>query len=564
MLEKINRKQPGLVKIIKHAIFPALFYFLAFCLLTYPLILAFFTHFYADKGDGLQNIWNLWWVDLAVHRPDLHPTIWYTNLLHWPAGVTLFGQTLNPFNGYLTVFLHKFLSLTATYNTIIIFSFVMGGVSMYWFTYTLTKSFWGSLMGGFIFTFSSYHFMHAQGQLQLASLEWLPLFILCWYWLLTKPHPVIAVGTAIVLWLVILCDYYYFFYCVLTAGFIFIWYAIINKDAWFSVRKKHFLSLATFAVVAILLTEPIAGALLKSSQMDALLGVHDPARNSLNLLSLFIPGEYWLFSQWTQTFWSKITGINENSVYLGIPVFVLLGYVWIKRKTLELPIKQQIYLWSVIIGFFFLLALGPALEIGGSIIWKKAMPYTLMVKAIPFLGLSGVPVRMVVMVVFGASVLSAIGFGELFRRFSQTKIFTLLLIVLLLFETLQKPQPATRIVVPGYITALAGLPSNGGVLDLVTTGLSLPLYYQTIHGKPITGGYVSRIPTSVYDQDGAISELVKDQNYGKLWGTYHIGYIITHGSLQAQAAEPYITVEPVYDLNDIRIYRIGCECEGGK
>ena len=102
------------MKALKHVIFPLLFYFLFYCLLTYPLILKFFTHFFTSSGDGLQNVWNIWWVNLVVRKPDLFPTIWQTNLLHWPYGTTLYGQTLNPFNGFLAVFLLKFLSLTAT------------------------------------------------------------------------------------------------------------------------------------------------------------------------------------------------------------------------------------------------------------------------------------------------------------------------------------------------------------------------------------------------------------------------------------------------------------------
>jgi small-conductance mechanosensitive channel len=116
----------------------------------------------------------------------------------------------------------------------------MGGICMYWFTYYLTKSFWGSILAGFIFTFSNYHFMDADQHLQLTALEWIPLFILLWYCLITRPNPAIAVGAAIGLWMVILCDYYYFFYCGVMAAFIFIWYAVINKNILFMVRKKTF------------------------------------------------------------------------------------------------------------------------------------------------------------------------------------------------------------------------------------------------------------------------------------------------------------------------------------
>ena len=565
MLEKITRKQPSLKEALKQVIFPLLFYFLMFCLLTYPVILKFSTHFFTDTRDGLQSIWNLWWVDLAVRRPDLYPTIWQTNLLHWPYGTSLYGQTLNPFNGFLAVFLLKFLSLTVTFNTITIFGFVMGGLSMYWLSYYLTRSFWGSMVAGFIFTFSNYHFSHVNGHLQLVSLEWIPLFILCWYSLIIKPHAAKAAGAAIVLWMVLLCDYYYFFYCVLTAILIVFWYAIIQKNIWFIFRKEHLLPIITFTAIVLLLISPIVGPLILSNIRDPLIGSHDPTIYSLDLLALFIPGGHWLFNQWTRFYWSKLPGnTTESSVFLGLSVYVLLGYVWIKRKTQDLASKQLIYLWFIIIGFFFFLALGPALEVGGKVIWDKAMPYTLLVKIFPPLNLSGVPVRMVAMVILGASVLSAIGLRELFRQFSRNKIFSIVLLSVLLFETLPAPIPATRINVPDYVTALAVLPNNGGVVDLVTKNLSLPLYYQTIHGKPITFGYVSRVPTSVNDEDNTLTQAIKKQNYSELWGTYHIRYIVTHDALQDQVTQPDISIEMVYDQNNIRIYRLGCVCEINK
>jgi hypothetical protein len=135
-------------------------------------------------------------------------------------------------------------------------------------------------------------------------------------------------------------------------------------------------------------------------------------------------------------------------------------------------------------------------------------------------------------------------------------------LAVLLFETLPSPLPAIKIEVPGYVTALAGLPNNGGVLDLVTKDLTLPLYYQTIHGKPITGGYVSRYPTSVLNKDEILAETIKSQNYGKLWATYHIRYIVTIDRIEAQLDQPEITIKAVYDKNGVRIYRIGCLCEG--
>jgi hypothetical protein len=55
MLGKIERKQPFLFKKVKHGVVPLLFYFLVFCLLTYPLIFKFSNYFYTGARDGLQN-----------------------------------------------------------------------------------------------------------------------------------------------------------------------------------------------------------------------------------------------------------------------------------------------------------------------------------------------------------------------------------------------------------------------------------------------------------------------------------------------------------------------------
>ncbi len=105
-------KNDYIVNIVKHGVIPVLFYFLSFCLLTYPLIRNFNTHFFTDAGDGLQNVWNIWWINTAITQPGIHPSIWHTGMLHWPFGTTLYGQTLNPFNGLAAVALLRFLSLT--------------------------------------------------------------------------------------------------------------------------------------------------------------------------------------------------------------------------------------------------------------------------------------------------------------------------------------------------------------------------------------------------------------------------------------------------------------------
>ena len=565
MWELTSTQHPRLFRIVKHGGFPLVLYFTAFCLLTFPLMGKFFSGFFGGIGDGLQNVWNIWWVSQAVHRPDLYPTIWYTRMLQWPSGTSLVGHTLNPFNGFLGAFLLTFLPLTATYNTIVVFAFVATGLTMYWLAYYLTRSYVASLAAGFLLTFSNYHFGH-YSQLQTTSLEWIPLFLLCWYALLTQPTPLLGVAAALALWLVLLCDYYYFTYCILAALLMLLWYAATRaRSPRFITRREQLVPLLLFAGAVLVLAGPQVGSLLISNHFDPLRGAHDPARYSLDLLGLLIPGGFWLFSHWTEAYWMRLPGdITENSTFLAVPVFVLVGYLWVKRKCLEPALRQQLYLWSSIIGIFFLLALGPVLHIAGAPAWNsQPMPYTLLGHVLPFLGMSGVPARMSAMVVLGAAILSAFALREVWRRSPRRRLITLGLLAITVFEALPAPIVTTTVQIPDYVKALAALPNDGGVLDLLKTGAGLQLYYQTIHDKPIAFGYLARLPSSVSIDDGELATVFGAHDYAQLWGVYHIRYILTPEALPIRADQSYMLLTLLYDRDGTMIYRLSCGCELG-
>jgi len=547
-----------ITRVVKHGIAPALFYFFMFCLLTFPLIREFPTRFFTDAGDGLQNVWNIWWINTVIHQPGVHPSIWHTSMLHWPFGVTLFGQTLNPFNGLISVPLLQFLSLTETFNIIVLFSFVMSGVTAYWLAYNLTKSFYGSIVAGFIYTFSSYHFAHYYGHMQLISMEWIPLFVLCWYVLITRPSLIMGLASALTLWLVLLCDYYYFFYCVLTGILIVLWYMISQKNILFFARREYLSSLSTFILSALILTGPIIFPLMNLTRIDPFMDAHNPASFSLDLFALFIPGETWRFNQLTESYWSRIpTGISETSVYLGYAVVILSVYLWTKRR----ESKVTINLWLFIAVFFFLMALGPVLQINGKIIYDAWMPYTIMEKIIPFLRLSGVPIRMVVMITLSASVLGAMAVAVMTKT-SRGRIFAFLVATLLFVEYLPRSLPATPTDFPRYVAALADLPNDGGVLDEAAPTKYLQLYYQTEHRKPIAYGYVSRTPSSLVEKEKGLNRAINRENYATLWDTYHIRYIATKDVIEHD--DPYISVDLVYQDDDVNIYRLECKCNNGE
>ena len=552
-------KNETIVGIVKHSFVPALFYFFFFCFLTFPLIRDFSTYFFTDDGDGFMNIWNLWWVNTAVSQPSIHPFIWYTDMLHYPFGVTLLGQTLNPFNGLLAVPLLRVMSLVQVHNVIVLFSFVMSGVTAYWLAYYLTRHFWGSLLAGYIFTFSSYHFAHYYGHLNLISMEWIPLFVLCWYILITRPSVLMALASALTLWLVLLCDYYYFFYCVLTGALIVLWFVVTKRDFRIFLTRVYLTPLSAFVGVTMLLVGPTIFPLIYLMRTDPLLDAHNPKSFALDLFAPFVPGETWRFGSLTERFWSKLPlGISEASVYLGFGILILLIYLWFKRKDAA---QQSINLWYFLAGFFFLMALGPILQVNGNIVYEGWMPYTLLEKVLPFLKLSGVPARMVVMVTLSAAVMGAMAIAVLLKA-PRGKVFAALIAALLIFESLPTSLPATPTAMPDYVTALADLPNDGGVLDEAAPTKYFQLYYQTAYRKPLVFGYVARTPSSVVEKETELKRAINRGNYAVLWDTYHIRYIVATDVIEYD--DPYVLVGLVYQDDSVNIYRLECKCNTGE
>lgn len=505
--------------VIRTSILPFLFYLFGFAALTYPLIWSFSSSFFTDADDGFQNVWNIWSVSHAVLTRQ---SPWYTSYLHYPYGVSLLGHTLNPFNGFVAVVLLKFFSLLQTHNLIVVLAFVLGGVFAFQLCRTVTGAYWPSLIGGAIFTFSSYHFAHAQGHLQLVSLEWIPLFVLLWYRLLERPSAGRGVAAGITLSLVLLCDYYYFLYCILTGAIMAAWAFFTGKRPLRRFVGDHLGALAAFILTGLIACAPLISALLILNSRDPLIGAHASSEYSLDLAALVIPGGRWRFAEHTRFYWSRLPGdINESSVDLGVSVLLMFVYVWFKRPRRT---EMRLSVWYVVAGTFVVLALGPVLHVWGRSL-PVPLPYGLLEILLPPLKLSGMPVRMVVMLFLCGGVITAAGLKLLAAKKSGALIATLI-VALWLIEYLPAGIPQTSRTVPPYVVDLSKRPGSGGVLDLASPQPAA-MYYQTIHGKPLAFGYISRLPQSVVRKDTVLMTIVRDQDYRRACTDFAIRYVVT-------------------------------------
>lgn len=528
------------MKIKRYFLIPFIIYLLSFLILTYPLINSFSTHFFADTHDGLQNVWNIWWVNKAV--TGLHTNPWYTTYLYHPYGITLLGQTLNPINGFMAIPLLKFLSLVQTYNLLLIFSFVATGLTCFWLAIYITKAYMPSILAGYIFTFSNFHFAHGQGHLQLVTAEFLPLFILLWLIFLKKPDIKNGALSAIILFLVLLSDYYYFLYA-LAIAFLFTLVSIKT------FKRKNIKGFVSFLLAFLLTSGLLLYSFISQSVKDPFMGAHTPSLNSQDLLSFFIPASSSRFAPLTQNFWQKISGeVGETNAFLGISAILIIFYLFLKRKKAK---KYHVNLWFIIFLLFSVLSLGPVLHIFGKNT-SVPLPYALLEFTFPIMRLSGVPARMAVISILSIAILSAISLKILTQK-PYYKTVIVVFTALLIFEYLPGSLPATKISVPDYVYKLKELPGFGGVVDISQENpeVGITLYNQTIHEKPIVSGYVSRIPTSVFPKYALVRQSVWDKDFEKLCSKFQVQYVVVNKKDEIGILK---SIDPIYSDSKYSIY----------
>ena len=530
------------------------FYALAFALLTYPRIRQLSTHFWADWGDGFENVWNLWWVRTAVL--ELHQSPWHTTYLDYPFGISLHAHALGALNGFLAIPLSAFAGQVATHNLIIVLLFATSGLTAFLLVRALTGSAMAGLVGGWLFTFSAYHFAHAGSHLNLVAIEGIPLFLLCWVRLLASPGIGVALGAALALFVVYLCDYYYFAYSVLAALLLLAAEAYTRRDARFILRRDYRGPLAVFAVVCALTTGMMIAAWVRAYRTSPFVGGHDPRAVSLDLLAPFIPGGHSRFAAWTSWYWKAAGGnLNENSVYIGWGTIALMIASFTRRRRAP-DANPPLGRWWLLLAVFAVLALGPRLHVFGREIPGVLLPYGWLDAVVPLLRLTGVPIRCFVIVTVAAAVLAAQGFRMLSSAGGPARVLAVALLVAAVLETLPAPIAATA-PRPLFATTLAAAPDSGPLIDLTEPPLpaGVALYLQTIHHQPIAFGHTSRKTRDVVDGEKRLRALAAAGEYRALQCEYGFRWLLADPALELDGAATEVALwEPgrLGKLHDLR------------
>ncbi|NWJ48530.1 MAG: hypothetical protein HXX08_21950 [Chloroflexi bacterium] len=470
-------------------------HFLLTCLFTFPLILNFGSQLPGKLiEDRDQNLWNLWWVrDSLLHfRNPFH-----TDFIYFPEDTSLYFHTLHPINGVLSLPVQLIFGMTAAYNFVVFYSFILAGLGAYLLLNYLCRNKPAAFAASLIFAYSPYHLGTLKGVMQLISLQWLPFYVL--FLLLTARERENRLRNgllaAIFLLLTALTDWYYTLFLLGFTALYGCWLVIaglLNKQG-----RKAFLpilniglSLGIFAALVSPILIPMLRELSGSSYY--LPDPNDTRKFSADLTQFFLPSTTSSFFGWlSQNFSAQyVTGWLAAQVYPGY-VAVILAIVGLYRQ-------GRARFWGFTALIFWILAFGPALRVNGAQPgWW--MPYAL-IENLPVVKIMRSPDRFMVITMLCLAVCAAYGLASLNLRFAvgKKKEWALagLAGALIVVEFLQIPYPLEGFKYSPFFDQLAKdkedyslveVPAQGGFF----TGAER-MAEQAIHGKRIFDGYISR------------------------------------------------------------------------
>jgi hypothetical protein len=292
-------------------------------------------------------------------------------------------------------------------------------------------------------------------------------------------------------------------------------------------------------------------------------------------------GKAWIEAQ-------RVDGFAELTGALSLVALSVIAMAWVGLGWR--PMRRR-WLWMPVA--FALLALGPFVHVAGINTYIPG-PWALL-RYVPIVGLARSPSRFGVLVSLGVALLFALALTAIGQRWPQRRSLVLALVTLLmLFELSPVPRTLYAGTSPAIFDQIAADPRpDVRVLSLpmgVRDGTSsignfnpLTQFQQTVHGKRLVGGYLSRVTTEqkqsllrypVLDAlmtlsqqpQATLTETQRQRAFGsrdRFMRAAHVAWVVTDdartsGELR-QFAEQLLQLEKIAESGGYTMYRPGIE-----
>jgi len=468
-------------------------YTLLTVLLAYPLVLQLGTLTAGGDIDVWINPWANWWLRKAITE-GLDP--YYTDHLFYPRGVSLVFHSFSPLNSFLWWFFKPLCGATVAYNLTVLLAYVLSGYGMWELARYWTGSEYAGFLAGVAFAFSPYHVVESAHPV-IVSTQWMPLFALYLIKAVREGHVRDGCLGALFLGLTALSSWHLFTFSALWALFYLAYTGLFKRDVW---KRESLKALAALALLSFLLLLPLFYPMLREQMTDGVfyLAVHLEEGMGNHPLGFFVPGRYHpLLSRWLAPVIRMLGRGSTRPAFVGYTMLVLSLHAAFTGGT-------KTRFWTAAALIFVLFSLGPWIPLwtGGFLLvpWAAAV-----------VALWRHPFRFNVLISFCLSILAACDLARLLQRGSGMRgvqigkwrqvWITGVVTAVVMFEYLTLPFPTTRFEASSFYHWLAEEEGDFAVVD-VPIGRQpdkYSMYYQTIHGKKLVGGVVSRTPVNAYD-----------------------------------------------------------------
>jgi hypothetical protein len=506
--------------------------------------------------DNMQDFWNTWYAAVG-HAPG---HFFFSTLLRFPEGTSLIYQSF----AYPQVFAVVLLSavfgadlhtLVALQNFTLLASFPLAGVAAFYLVRHFARSTAGGLVGGVVFAFNPFHVSQVLHHAHVASIEFLPFFVLAYLLALERRSYGWLAAASVLLALSALSCWYYLFYCAYFIAFHLLYLRLRDRAwprGWLLVTPS--ICLTATGVLLLPLILPMVQA--------AAPHLYYPGGNVFvaDLLGYvtFPPGH--LLESVSRPLFERFSGNAwEAAVYLGVvSVAVFAWYctrVGLRRSSPAFyPLAGML--------FFAVLASGETLHVAGVATFIH-LPDIVLDK-LPFAGNVRTPARAIVFV----HLFLAIGVGLAIAAVMQDRARrsrAIAIAVLIALDLWPLRLAATPVVCPPGLALIAHDPAPAfGVLNLPLSYVSGDAYMleQACHGRPIVDGVTTRemAPTLV-DRLLSTRDLVVQRD---MLRAAHVKYVVLHKPHDGQfvwdtapsAAAWRARLTPVYDGADLTVLRV--------
>lgn len=355
-----------------------LYYLVLAVFITWPVVLHLGEAVVGSVGDNIYFVWLIRWYQRAIF--ELHISPLFNPWMNYPEGWNL-STTDTAFSTTLPgVAFSLLFGPTAGYNLAALLTFVLAGLSMYWWVKRLTGLRSAGLIAGTAYACLPYwgaHFL--VGHLNLMGIQWFPLYFMGLYDTLANrdsklPWKSILL-TAVALGLIAFSSMYYLYFgllitLVFVGGFFLVggWRRLSEKTYWLR------LGVQTACAVPMLLAA-LAPFLSLANQGELADRSWEYARMySASPLDFFHPAtSHFLLGNWvSQHFYHDLW--IESSLYIGVVALVLAVIAIVRRRSFN-GLNGLVLAGLLSAAAAFILALGTDLH------WQGA-PVTIQIPAL--------------------------------------------------------------------------------------------------------------------------------------------------------------------------------------